>query len=545
MILGAPAAEIAAKPQHYMALLPMKVVGDDALKYIAEGVDDAITAKLAGLKKVYVAPASAVATMDAKQEPQKIARALGVTILAQGTAQGSGDTMSISITMNDVVNNKALLVREFKGSKKDLLTLEDQIFGQLVNALVIQQTNEERLRTTARPTENVDAYDLYLKGRNLLRGRQQDAGNLEQALAIFNQAVERDPKFAIAYTGIADASLAMFNVTKDAKWTQQAISAAQQAQGLDDKLPEAHLSLGTAYTLLGQTGQATAELKIARELAPNSDAGLRRLARAYQADGRQQEALRAFLDATEVNPYLWTNFDALGTAYFRYGENEKAREAYHKVTMLAPESARGWSGEGAAYYRIGKINEAIPRIQKAIELDPIPGYYNQLGVALFFLGRYPEAAGMFETAVQKQPDNSLFLVSLADAYRWSNQPEKAAKAYDQAITKAFKAIEVNPKNIRALGALSVSYAKKGDYASAAKFIQQARQIDREDNDLMYREATIHFLASRVPEALKSLGEALRNGYSLQEAKSDPELKGLRERPEFQKLEQQAVPNVTK
>ena len=98
----------------------------------------------------------------------------------------------------------------------------------------------------------------------------------------------------------------MFDATKDPKWAQQALSAAQQAHGLDDLLPEAHLSLGSANMVLGQTSLATAALNRACNLAPNSDDRLRRLARAYQADGRKQKAVSMFLEATQVNPYLWT-----------------------------------------------------------------------------------------------------------------------------------------------------------------------------------------------------------------------------------------------
>jgi len=132
-------------------------------------------------------------------------------------------------------------------------------------------------------------------------------------------------------------------------------------------------------------------------------------------------------------------------------------------------------------------------------------------------------------------DDGDIRLNLADAYRWSGQSAKAAAAYDQAISLAYKSIQVNPKDTDAIGNLALCYAKKGDAKRALEFITRARTIDPKDNSLMYEEATVHAIAGQRAEAISSLGQALRSGYSFQEARSDPELKTLREMPEFQRL----------
>src|SRR5262249_27510061 len=133
------------------------------------------------------------------------------------------------------------------------------------------------------------------------------------------------------------------------------------------------------------------------------------------------------------------------------------------------------------------------------------------------------------------PDDPQFAESLADTYRWSNQPQKAAAAYDRAIEVAFKALKTNPKSTDALATLAGSFAKQGDDPKALAFIRQARQIDPKYNDLIYREATIHAIAKRWPEAIASLREALQNGSPVRELQADPEMKELRERPEYAAL----------
>jgi tetratricopeptide (TPR) repeat protein len=525
-----------ASVRNYLAILPFRIIGDaDETRYLADGVADSVSARLGALSDVYVASAAAVNAALSKKEPPKIARAAGVTLLVQGTVQTSADRIAVTISLDDVGKNaRNLFHQEFSGVRGDVLTLEDNIFDSLVNAMEIKRTNEELARSSIRPTENTGAYDLFLKGQNLVRTAQNTKG-YEDAVTLFNEAVKLDPRFALAYAGLADSYLRLWNKTNDSSWTQKAMGAAHEAQALNDNLPEVHFVLGSVDTETGRTNEAVAELKRALQLAPNSDEALRRLGNVYAEDGRQQEAIQAFTKATEINPYSWTNYRDLGAAYFRFGVNEEALKAFHRIIELEPDRATGYANTGAVYYRMGRWNECISMFQKAISLDRNPRYYSNLGTTYFYLGQYNAAVQMFEQAVELKPNDVLLRGNMADAYRWSAQPEKAAAAYDQAIAMAYKSYRVNPRDAETLGYLAIDYAKKGDNAQAMEFIRRAREIDPKGNTQMYEEAVIYALAGRTTEALKSLGEALRSGYTVLEARNDPELKSLRERPEFQKL----------
>jgi serine/threonine-protein kinase len=523
---------------HYLAVLPFRAMTDEEnTKYVADGVVDSLSAKLSALKNVYVAPNNAVNAVSAKQKDlQKLAKALGVKMLLSGTVTtGANNAISITVTLDDTSKqNGSLLHQNFSGVRQDLLALEDQIFSQVANTLQIKQTNEELARSTAHPTESTGAYDLYLKGRNQWRSAQ-DAKELQSAMDLFNQAIQRDPRFALAYAGLADVDRRMFDQTKDGVWTQKALGAAQQAETLNDNLPEVHFTLGSIYTTMGRTAEGIAELQRALQLAPNSDEALRRLGTAYLKAGRSQEALASYTKATEVNPYLWTNYNQLGNAYFQLGQNDQAARAYQRVTELEPDRSEGWANLGAVLYRQAKWNECIPKFQKAIDLQPEAYHYSNLGATYFNLGRYSDAVKMFEKAVSMSPNEAGYHVYLADAYRWSGQTAKANATYDQAISLAYKLIQVDPRDAEALGNLAISYAKQGKTKEALDPIARARQIDAKNNGLMYDEATVDAIAGKTDEALASLKLALENGYSLEEAKIDPELKQLRATPGFAKL----------
>ncbi len=536
-ILRTPSAPALVTPRHYLAVLPLNAVGDDEkLKAIAGGVVDALSTKLAGLKDVYLAADNrvnaALSRSDALKDQKALARFLGVTLLVQGTIQSQSDRIAITLTLYDSSTGQAQRLRAFEGFRRDLLTIEDQIFNQVVQALLIRQSTEERSRTAIPVATNYDAYELYLQGRDLLRGKR-DVSDVQKALKLFDQAVKLDFGFARAYAGIADASIIMWDRTKDRRWVDQAVNSAQQAKTLNQNLLEAHLALGTAYGAIGRAEESIYELTQARDLAPNSDDALRRLAKAYQAAGRKIEAIAAFARAKDVNPFLWRNYNDLGAAYLAFGENEKALEVFREAAGRQPDNAFPWSNMGVVYYNQGNWAECITAFRQAMDLQPGNALFqSNLGVAYFFAGKYAEAATQFRRAVELSPNDARYRAYLGDAYRWLDQTDQAMRAYDQAVTFALKEVELNPRNIDALGVLAMCYAKMGDSGKALSFIRRARQIEPENEDLMYKEATVHALGHQTSESIASLRAALEHGHSVEEAKSDPELKTIREAPEF-------------
>jgi serine/threonine-protein kinase len=530
--LGSGAA--APAPEKYMAILPFRVGDDAKLKYQADGVVESLSAKLFQLKNVHLASTSAVETAAKQGSSDKIAHELGVTLLLQGTVQGAGDKISIAVTMEDVAAKKRVWSQEFSGLRQDLLTVQDEIYNKLVAALDLKLDNEELARGAMRPTEDIGAYDLYLRARSLIQSKK-DEKTVKGALDLYEQAIKKDPRFALAYAGLSVACLDMYNSTKDNLWTEKALSSAQQAQRLNDNLPEAHFSLGGIYVVTGKTAEAVVELKRALELAPNSDEGYRRLGTAYRDSGRKVEAIRAYEKAVQVNPYYWRNHNQLGIGYYRFAEYEKAIAAFRHVLQLDPNNADAYRNLGAAYSREAKWNECIQAFQKSLQLNQSPGIYQNLGVVYLYQRNYAEAIKVLQKAVELAPNEQLFVGTLANGYRYSGQKEKAMLLYDRAIALCFKAFQVNPKDTGNLSYLALYHAKKGDQSRAVEYIRRARSINSNDSDLIYKEAVIHAIADNGPEALASLREAFQKGYTPEEAKDDPELKTLRVNPEFDKL----------
>lgn len=524
----------------YVAVLPFRIIGDQAaLGYVADGVVEAISAKLFQLKDVRMTAPAASAKTDPKTPLPQVAKELGVNLIVHGTVQGSGDNLRITVNLENMAENRLVWSQEFPGVTGDLLTIEDQIYGRIVDALEAKPSSAELAATSAHPTENIEAYNLYLRGRNAITGNVDDT-TAQTAMNYYNKALEKDPGFALAYAGLADANLEMYTQKKDKFWSDKAIEAAKKAETLNSKLPEVHFTLGSVYSATGQIVQAIAEDKRALELAPNSDEAYRRLGNAYIANNQKAEALRALEKAVELNPYYWSNLTALANAYRNFGEYDKAAKLYSQTIQLEPDNPFGYSNLAMVYFSQGKYEQSIASFQKALQIKPTAPTYSNLGTAFFYLKRYPEALSMFEKAVEMNPTNEN-LGNLADGYRLAGNKEKAQETYEKAIAVAFKELKVNPRNADVAGNLALYFAKKGDIEQARDFIKRARSLDRSSLYLMYAAAVIDTIDNKPADAMKELKDAVAKGYSPQDIATDPEFVPLRDRPDFKAIIEKAAP----
>ena len=526
----------------HLAVLPFAVQGDrNALGYIGAGLGEELSRKLSALREVQVvstAPIEAAAAkheVDLKGSPEAIARNLGSNLIVQGTVVEADGWVHVNVSLQDVADRRLLWSRDFSDAVADvnLLDRADQIYGQIVKYLKLKPTEEEQARA-ARPTDTIEAYDLYLKGRNAAHN-SRDVTVLSSAIEFYDEAVKKDPHFALAYSGLADANRAMYRETKDVSWANKALGAAQHADSLNNSLPEVHLALGNAYREAGRTEEAIREFQLVRKLSPNSDEPWRLLGRTYMEAGRSSEAIEALRKATTVNPYSLINQNALGQAYFLLGQYDKALVAFQHVTEFDPDNYLGHQNIGDIYFQQAKYDQAIVEFQKAIELQPGADLYSNLGVTLLYLKRYPDAIAALEKSAQAHPNDEILVGNLADGYRWSGQRERAKATYDKAISLAIANLGVNPKDANVLGDLALYYAKTGQLSLAEYYIGQARSIDVSNPELIYDETVVWLLANQPAQAMKSLRLAFEKGFSPGRAKLDPELTTLHGKPEFQRL----------
>ncbi|MBV9147388.1 MAG: protein kinase, partial [Acidobacteria bacterium] len=413
-----PGKSNASTPSFYIGVLPFRADANDPnLALVAQGMNDSLNAKLFELTNVHLAPQSAAARLAANASPEQSAQELGSKVLVNGSVQGSADKLRIVVSAWDADKKATIYSHEFPGVASDLLTLEDQVYNGLAEALKLNATAEEQTRIAGmRPTENTDAYQLYLQGKNLLR-RTDDVDKVKQAVSSFEQAVKADPSFALAYAALAEASMVEYRKTFDNAASLRAVNAAERAQQLNPDLPEVHLTLATVYSSTGKINEAAAELKQALTLAPNSDDAYRQLCKIYLRQNRPADAYDAAKKAIELNPYLWLNYYQAYTAYFGTGKYTEAEANAKKVVELDPSNSVGPEALGNIYLQEGKYDQAIPQYQHSLQLKPAPSAYSNLGTAFFYLNKYDDAANSYLEAVKLNPRDQINMGNLGDAYR--------------------------------------------------------------------------------------------------------------------------------
>ena len=522
----------------FLAVLPFRALGEQAsLHYIAEGMTEALSAKLFPLAGLHLISAETVELIAGTKPTDEIARELGVNLGVTGVVQETAEHLQVIVHIEDFKTHRVLWSQEFVGARADILKLEGRVFVKVVAALGLTPTGTEMTVALRTPTENVEAYDLYLRGRDAIRN-YKSVQDISVGIDFYERALKQDPRFALAYAGLADASLEMYGQKKESFWAERALHAAQEALYLRPNLAEVHFAAGSVYLSTGRDQQAIGQFERGLKLSPKSDEGYRRLGSAYLAAGRKKEAIQGYQKAIELSPYYSGNYQMLGDAYLDLGDNDRALAAYRQVLQLEPESAAGYEDLGAVYFRQGQWNECIPMFEKAVKLQPYYDTYSNLGSAYFYVKRYDEAAKMFEKAVEMDPKEEVAVGNLADAYRWSGHQDLALRAYRRAIGLAYQELQVNPNDAATMSSLALYYAKTGNDAKASEFIRRARSLDRDNVELVYVEVVVDVLGHRPKDAIKTLREALKRGYSPIEVKDDPEMNGLRSSPEFGKLMQE-------
>lgn len=541
-ISTAPPGGVAGVPSlaqgKFLAVLPFHVLGSQAeLGYVAEGLGEALNAKLFALQGIHIASPGAVAAAAKQGSLAKIAKDLGVNLAVQGTLQGGNGKIAVVVNLEEVSTGRLLWAQEFTGVPDDLLTLEDQISGKLIAALELHPGSQELAREAQHPTENVAAYDLYLKGQNALRGLP-DAETVRKAIGLYNDALKQDPGFALAYAGLADANLRMYKETKDRTWMDEATRAAQQAQQLNSTLPQVYMALGNVYSATGRNAEAVGMLQRALQLSPNSDEGYRQLGKAYLANGKGDLAITAFKKTLKLDPYYWVNSDELGKAYIASGDYTHALAAFERVTQIEPDSAAGYENVGNTYMEQGKFSQAVPPLEKALQLNPTFTHYSNLGIAYLYVKRFEDAAKTLEKAVGLSPNQEAVVGNLAVAYLYAGEKQKSQDAFNRAIGLAYKELQVNPRDSDTMADLSIYYASQGQFPLALQFIHNALSIDPSNSSYVYNEAVVEALAGQPDKAMASLRAAFQKGFPALQAANDPVLASLQSRADFKTMVRQ-------
>ena len=442
-----PASSVSDKS---IAVLPFENLSDDkANAYFAEGIQDEILTRLAKVADLKViARTSTQKFKSAPEDLPDIAKQLGVLNILEGSVQKVNDRVRVNVQLVNALTSAHLWAETYDRRLIDIFSVESEIAKTIAETLQAKLTGSEKNAIAKAPTENPEAYELYLKGRFFWNKRS--GVELRKAIEYFNQAIAKDPNYALAYAGLADSYLLLPNYGSAS--TQEAVpparAALKKALELDDSLAEAHASSGLLDLIEVRLDRAIDELERAIELKPNYATAHHWLMFSHLALGHFDPAIAEGKRALELDPLsLIINAD-FAWAYFCARRFDEAERQARKTLEIDPNFFRVHYYLGEVLQFKGRLAEAIPEYQKAFDLNGDPYALGMLGQAYARNGQKDEAQKVLEELNEQAKSRYVPPYAVALVYLGLGQKERALdeleRAYQRGETNYLFRVKVDP-----------------------------------------------------------------------------------------------------
>ncbi len=415
--------------QNSIAVLPFRDFSRQKdQEYFCDGMTDVIIGKLSQLKDLKIISMSSVMRYkNPERNLKEIGQELNVATILEGSIQKEGGRVRVTTQLINVADDAHLWAQTFDKELESIFAIQDEISREIMEAMKITLLSDDQTSFAKHYTENLEAYDFYLRGRFFWNRRTEES--LLKAIEYFEKAINLDSNFALAYSGLADAYSVLpgySGLYLDEENIPIAKEAAKRALTLDDNLAEAHASLGQVYSNEEEYESAEKEFLRAIELNPGYATAHQWYSLALDAMNRPDEALKEIEIAYELNPLSIVIHINLANKKAEYWD---------------------WSGAEEIYKR-------------AIEIDPNrAGTYGWYGFLLLRQARFDESSQMLEHAIELAPNAAFILRSSGINYYYNRQ-------YDKAIEQLKKAIKLDSADIYSQVHLGFSYLAKEMYSEA-------------------------------------------------------------------------------
>jgi TolB-like protein len=415
-----------------IAVLPLEnQSGDASIDYMSDGLTDSIINSLAQLPNLKVIARSSVFRYKGKQsDPLIVARELGVRAILTGRLLQRGDDLLISTELIDARDNKQIWGEQYERKVSDLLVVQRDIAGQIAGKLRLKLSGAEQDQLSKHYTDKPEAYQLFLQGRFYWNKRNEDG--LRKSVDYFNQAIERDPHFALAYAGLADSwfGIGWYRFDNPQSAYPKAIAAATRGLELDPNLAEAHGALAMIkgqFELDWAAGEK--EFKLALELNPNYAPAHQRYSLFLVAVSRMDEAIAEARKAKEIDPLSLTVNENVGDILRLARRYDEAEQQLLKTLELDPSFE-------VAHNTLARLYEAKGMYEKSLDED----LFGAPPEAVAHLKKIYATSGMkgiwvdrLDRLKQRASTQYVSQFSLATLYTLLNDKDKAFECLNRAL----------------------------------------------------------------------------------------------------------------
>ena len=411
-----------------LAVLPFANVGADPnTEYLSDGITESLINGLSQLPNLSVKSRGLVQRYKGKEaDAQAAGRELGVAAVLTGRVTQRGDGLAISIELVDAKTGNQIFGEQYSRKLADVLALQEEISRDITGKLRLRLSGEQKKTLAKRPTENAEAFQLYLKGRYHWNKRSPEG--IQTAIEYFQQAIAKDPGYALAYSGLADSYtlLGNFYLLPAREVYPKTRDAATKALELDEKLAEAHTSLAAFKTWYEWDWKgADREFRRAIELNPNYATAHHWYAYWFLAAGRGEEAVRQVKRAVELEPVTLPINALYGFMLYCNRQYDEVIEQERKTLEMDPNFGLARLTLGTAYLQKGRYAEAIAEFEKTPpHFGGGPGSV-LLARAYAMSNRTTEALRMLEELKKGPQLGRTWTAQLASAYAQLDRNDEA------------------------------------------------------------------------------------------------------------------------
>ncbi len=396
-------------PEKSIAVLAfVNMSNDPENEFFSDGIAEEIINALTKIKALRVAARTSSFAFKGKNEDiGEVGRKLKVNTVVEGSVRKAGNRLRVTAQLVNVANGYHLWSERYDRQLEDVFEIQDQIAENIVRALRVVLGEDEKRAIEKTPTENVQAYEYYLRGRQAFH--QFRRSGMQYARRMLDRAIEIDPNFVRAHAGIADCCsfLYMYWDASNAN-LEEAGASSRRALELDSESAEAHISRALALTLRRQYDDARREFESALRLNPILYEAHYFYGRACFTEGKLEEAVSHYRDAWRVRPEDYQAIYLSAEVLVKLGRRDEALEASRLGVKLAdahlelnPDDARAWYLSAGALMRLGQVEEATERARRASTIDPEDsGVLYNVGCVYALAGSTDEALDHLDKAIQ-------------------------------------------------------------------------------------------------------------------------------------------------
>ncbi len=517
------AALLGSFGKNSIAVLPfVNLSGDSANEYFSDGISEELLNLLSKVPQLRVVSRSSSFSFKGRDVAiSEVAKQLNVAHVLEGSVRKAGDQVRINAQLVDANTDTQMWSETYDRTLQGILTIQSDIGRAVVAAIVPVLSPELQERIVARPTESIDAYDHYLRGRDFLR-QPIEASTVASAIELFERAIALDPEFSYAYAGLCEAQLGAYWFARNPESFSSAEIACQRALELDDLSAVVRVARGNLYQTSGRYDEAVREFEAALLLQPGSVDTYLNLAESYEMQLRPEQAEATFLRAESVDSGYWSVHNRFGNFLEGIGRYDEAIERYLKVIDLAPDSEVGYNNLANTYLSQGNLVEA----ERAFSNSPSPTRwtFQNRGLVYYYLGDFAKAVEDHQRAIDLAPENYTPWGHLGDALRFIQGREQDARdAYTTAIQLAERELTINPATLVTIGRLSMYYAYTDQPERARAQVRRMHELAPELGGDSYYAARVMMQLGDMDRAYEYFRATIDGGWSRALILTDPDL----------------------